>query len=262
MRINLVFVVLVGVFLFGCGGGTQISPSPASPGVVNAQTPSFTFVQVDMNLLPPDLPVWGLRGDNTEDSVKQMVFCDSEGGAPYGSSNVGLKTLSRLAGPVTIVIRDGDFSNEQVAIIESVARYMEAITGFQMLVDTKLMLGSKITLVIDPTITPPGQIAIGSPRAGGPIFEADISIKVVDSSFEYILRHEFGHLIGLCHHNKPGLMGIRVVGTDRGFFPAELDNAYLMYKLPITTPFPGERNSRSSSLSSGLVSSQKTLILD
>jgi len=237
-------VVGASIVLVACGGTPANPVSPVAPtGMEPVNTAaSFSFVRVPDNGSAWDLPVWGLRGDNTEELVKQMVFCDAEGGALYASPNVGYRPLSRLLGPSTIVVREADFTVEQKAGIESSARYMESIIGFQMAVDTKWVAGARIGLVVDPSITTNGLVAVNGIRGGGPITEVDISIKqaTMTLGLDSTLTHELGHAIGLCHHNRPGLMGaFRLAG--QGLLPAELDNAVIMYKLPVLTPFPGPR---------------------
>lgn len=269
MRFKFVFVVLlVGFFTTNCGGGTQLSPTAPSTTLPVQQEPgpppTFSFVRVGVAGSSWDLPVWGLRGDNSEDAVKQMVFCDAEGGTLGSQSpNVGLRTLSRLVGSTTIVIREVDWTDEQVVLIRKVSQEIETITGLKMVVDTKVVLGNRVGLVLDPTITHSGEIDLYSPRVGGPITTADIRIRSATSSanLEYVVRHELGHLIGLCHHNFSGVMGTTNASVFRSFLPVELDNAVIMYKLPVTTPFPGQR-SLSSFLSSGFSNNQKITIYD
>jgi hypothetical protein len=215
-------------------------PSPAA----------FTFFPVPDGGSAWELPVWGLRGDNSQEMVRQMVFCDAEGGSLYGSPNVGYRPLSRLVGPSTIVVREGDFTAEQIAGIQSSARYMESITGFRMMVDTTLVTGARIGLIVDPGITTNGLVAINGIRGGGPITEVDISIRQAGMTLglDSTLTHELGHAIGLCHHNRPGLMGA-FRSSGQGLLAPELDNAVLMYKVPVSTAFPGSRVSAPRSLS-------------
>ncbi len=269
MRFRFVFVVLlVGIFTVNCGGGTQVSPTAPSTTLPTQQVPSsplaFSFMSVAGNGSSWDLPVWALRGDNSEDLVKQLVFCDAEGGTVGTQApNVGFRTLSHLVGPTTLVIREEDWTDSQFSMIRKLAQEMETISGFQMVVDTKVVVGNKVSLVIDPNITHGGEIDLFSPRAGGPITTADIRILPNSSTdgFEYVVRHELGHLLGLCHHNFPGVMGVGNAKVH-SFFPTELDNAVIMYKLPVTTPFPGQRSSFSTSLSSGFGNNQKTTIVN
>jgi hypothetical protein len=173
-----------------------------------------------------------------------MVFCDAEGGALYASPNAGYRPLSRLVGPSTIVVREADFTVEQITGIESSARYMESIVGFRMVVDTRAGAGARIGVTVNPGISTNGVATINAGAAGGPITEVDISIKEANMTLglDSTFTHELGHAIGLCHHNRPGLMGAFRSG-GRGLLAAELDNAVMMYKVPVSTAFPGSRAS-------------------
>jgi hypothetical protein len=247
-------VVVALVVLTACGGtpSNPVSPAPTNTNPMDTPPASFSFLRVPDSGSAWELPVWGLRGDNSQELVRHMVFCDAEGGALYASPNIGYRPLSRLVGPSTIVVRDGDFTSEQIAGIESSARYMESIIGFPMAVDTGLAVGARIGLIVDPSITTNGLVAINAGRGGGPITEVDIRIRQANMTLglDSTLTHELGHAIGLCHHNRPGLMGaFRLAG--QGLLPAEFDNAVIMYKVPVSTPFPGLGASATFSPSAG-----------
>ena len=103
MRMHFVVVVFV-LALAGClgaCGGSQVAPTTPTGGTsppVSQSTPPpipiISFFPIAMNLSPLDVPIWGLRGENSESIVSQMVFCDPEGGAPYNSPNAGFLALT------------------------------------------------------------------------------------------------------------------------------------------------------------------------
>ncbi len=169
------------------------------------------------------LKLWLLRGRNTLDAVKQMVYGDSS--AP---SNPGLHSLSRLNGPATIVY-PATLGATDVAKLTSGALVLQNASGFPVGVSTTTVPGTaNFTVVLDSTLADFANTSYtfsGSTITGGTFRFRDLA-----NTSDMTVRHEFGHGFGLSHHRGDGLLGVIYYGDPKNpnYSEMELDNMKMM----------------------------------
>ncbi len=262
MRKRIFVAVLVALLAtsLGCGGGSSpTAPTPPTATVAKAAgvqavvtpTPSATPTPVlatsfefknsdDMEASPQSLSVWTLRGDNNSELVKQMNFCDVTSGG-----NSGLRALKRAEQSMTLVLPPE--LTGYVATFTDAAGFIgaESVASVGVSVDGQVV-GGKIDVVIDPNdpqFTTAGVYVYSSPS--GFITGGKMVFHSMDNILPKTIRHELGHVIlGLCHHDYPGLMGRPYMDT---LFLAEKDNIWVSKKVALGTRFPGDDVTSSSS---------------
>lgn len=245
---------------FGACGGASSSTAPSATTptapIPPVTPPSFSFVNA--NNVPAStpasaLPLWGIRGDNSTDFVKQMVFGDAS-----GPSNPGLHSLRRLTGNATLVYNPaqlGDKVAAKVAILQSAAALLQSVVGYQVAVGTVPVPGTvTFSIAFGPTINANGGQFSSNNDATGNIIGGTLTYLDVDHITNYSVRHELGHAFGLFHHNGNGVMAQQSssFGADGIliYSPSEVDNMTMMLRVASGTLFPGATLSSSSRSSS------------
>ncbi len=230
---------------FTTGGAPRPTPAPPSPTPTPTPTlPStFEFVNVDDLSLPSSLlPLWGLRGQNTVEIVKQMVFCNAGITVPGSTENGGLRSMRRVNGPISVVYDPQVFDDAKVAVFASGTRILGDQIPFPISLGTSPGAGARVDLVMNPAMTSQGQW-FGSFVAG--VFTGGrIEFREMATVKDFVFRHELGHVFGLCHHNERGLMSGLGTGNstnpaDHVFSLAERDNIAAMLALRPGTQYPG-----------------------
>ncbi len=220
---NIVFVLMASVAF------------SATPVVLLPST--FAFVQVeDSETSSSELPLWALRGENSVEAVRMMSFCDT--GVLYATENFGLMPIHKIAGPMTLVIGPG-FSPEEKAIIVEVSTEKEwpvPLAVQEGPVDVMPPPDGFIYISRDPNLKSLGAaypVTKNNLAVAGGVFIGPWSFAAP------LIRHELGHLVmGLCHHNLPGIMSTLPYG-DGHFSKAELDNVNMASRIASGTCFPG-----------------------
>lgn len=231
-------IVFALVILPACGGGTPTAPAsvvnpPANGGGNPTPEPTlaFTFVTLgeeSMGKASSDLPLWGLRGQNSTDAVMQMVFGDNS-----GPSNPGLHVLGRVTGPVSLSIPDS--LSGKMGGFELGASAWSELTRFSM---TLVTGPSNFSVEIDPTIASPA-LTRRTKDGSGNIIRATVVLRSVDNATLHTILHELAHLFGMDHHAGFGILGLSFDANRIAYSMSERDNASMMVRLAPGTSSSG-----------------------
>lgn len=241
-RFSWLSVLLAAVLVASCGGSpTAPSGTPtAQPPVVTPPAPStrsFSFHQVnDMSMPSNSLEPWALREGNTAGDVKMAAFCGvgvTVGGA---RENGGLRPLLRLAGAGEMSIV---YSPSLGARAVGVLNALSARTPKLLSVGTSPGVGAQFNIVIDSTLGYEALTVLnisGSSTTANVIAGGQFVFKSEESITSFTALHEYGHGLGLCHENRPGVMSGEGTGLQNDpsrivFALHELDNISAMYRL-------------------------------
>lgn len=253
----LVVLVTLAVTTVGCGGGpvsptslpTTSLPGKSAGTPVNA-TPSagFAFIRVEDSDAPASsLPIWGLRGKNSEEAARMMSFCGTGVTVPGAADNNGLRPLRRPAGPFRLIVGP-EFSDAEFELIWKNALVMQDELGVPLTVERGTPVPfSKVFGVINvfKNSNYDGAGAASLDVVDNLVTSGDIFWGKVGIVQMLNVRHELGHVVGgLCHHNEEGLMS-GLWTKDRLLSKLERDNYNMMSRLQAGEQFPGTAKSSS-----------------
>lgn len=217
------------------------SPAPAPTPTPTPMPTTFSFILLGgdaMGKSASELPLWGLRGENTELEVKQMVFGDES-----ALSNPGFGPMIRLNGPSVIISQLGA---EHDAQLEGYARDLQEAIGFPVSLGKVVPEGSAgFAVKFNSTIGAPAWIY--RYVSNGVVTGGLIEVREIGCVFTVL--HELGHGFGLDHHTGQGLMSVED-SVSLGFSMSEKDNINMMKRVPPGTEFPSGNASFRASLSS------------
>ena len=250
MRMLVVALALATTMVAACGGNPTAPSSTSTPGgpvapmvpppTMPGPPASFTFFDLaNMNMPSSEVPVWGLRGQNTIEIVKQMVFCDATVTAPGNTQNAGLRPMIRPDAPVSLVYDTSIVG--AIRVLENGVSTLGNVISFPVSLGTTPVAGVRFDVRLEGA-GPVAQSLIRYDSKGG-VTGGFITFKTLQDVTDFRWRHELGHVAGFCHSNVPGLMsgssGNSTNPTDHNFSLAERDNIAVMLKLTPGTAYPG-----------------------
>lgn len=219
---------VLAVAVVSCGG----SGSPSSPTTPVGNPPantSFGFVSASMGMTLEQLPVWSIRGENSELYVKQLAFGDST-----GHNNPGLHPLRRVNTNVVMSV-PADLVDYTSAFQKGADDWTAFVGQFKMTLTTA---ASSYSVRVGDTGGYPAvaQMQFG---ANGIITGATVTFRSVGNITPYTVAHEFAHVFGVDHFEGNGVMGVKLSDySNIAYAQPEIDNVAMMLRLPLGTTFP------------------------